>query len=125
VRRLGSIVLAAVLLGVPRGLDARTFGAQRSVYVDVAPEAPELTDFVAALARAIGEGAYSLATSPLEATMVIEVRNVARTETSDGRLMEAATLTVREGASGRPLILHYTPRRRARAAAQLVDHLSA
>ena len=42
VLRLGSVVLAAVLLGVPRALDARAFGVQRSVYLDVAPLAPEL-----------------------------------------------------------------------------------
>ena len=124
-RRLGSVVLAAVLLGVPRGLDTRTFGAQRSVYVEVAPQAPELTDFAAELERAIGDAAYSLATSPSRATMVIEVRNVAKAETTDGRPMEAVTLTVREGASTRPLILHYAPPRRARAAFRLLETLSA
>jgi len=125
VRRLGSLVLAAILLGVPRGLDARTFGAQRSVYLEVAPQAPELTDFVAELERAIGDAAYSLAARPSQATMVIEVRNVATAETSGGRPMEAVALVVREGAAARPLILHYTPSRRARAASRLIETLSA
>ncbi len=124
-RRLGSVVLAAILLGVPRGLDARTFGAQRSVYLDVAPLAPELTDFVAELERAIGSAAYSLAARPAEATMVIEVRNVATAETADGRPMEAVALVVRERAAARPLILHYSPPRRARAAARLIETLGA
>lgn len=124
-RRLGSVVLAAVLLGVPRVLDTRAFGAPRSVYLDVAPQAPELTDFAAELERAIGDTAYSLATSPSRATMVIEVRNVAKAETADGRPMEAVTLEVREGTSTRPLILHYSPPGRARAASRLLEALSA
>ena len=124
-RRLSSVVLAAILLGAPRALDARTFGAQRSVYLDVAPLAPELTDFMAELERAIGDAAYSLAARPSEATMVIEVQNVATAETSDGRPMEAVTLVVREGTSARPLILHYSPPSRARAASRLIESLSA
>ena len=43
--RLGSILLTALLTGVPRALDARAFGAQRSVYVEVAPNDPELASF--------------------------------------------------------------------------------
>lgn len=124
-RHLGSVILAAVLLGVPRGLDTRAFGAQRSVYIDVAPRAPELTGFVAELERAIGDAAYSLASRPAGATTVIEVRNVARGETSDGRPMEAVTLVVREGAASRPLVLHYTPPGRSRAASRLLETLSA
>lgn len=123
--RLGSVILAAALLGVPRALGARTFGAPRSVYIDVAPLAPELTGFVAELERAIGDAAYSLAAGPSEATMVIEIQNVATAETSDGRPMEAATLVVREGTSARPLILHYAPPHRGRAASRLLETLSA
>ena len=124
-RRLGSVVLAAILLGVPRGLDARTFGAQRSVYLEVAPQAPELTDFVTELERAIGGAAYSLAARPSEATMVIEVRNVATAKASGGRPMEAIALVVREGTATRRLILDYSPSRRARAASRLIEALSA
>ena len=124
-RHLGSVVLAAVLLGVPRGLDTRAFGAQRSVYVDVAPQSPELTAFVAELERAIGDAACSLASQPTATTTVIEVHNVARAETSPGRPMEAVTLVVREGAAFRPLVLHYTPPGRARAASRLLETLGA
>lgn len=122
--RLGSVILAAALLGVPRALGARTFGAPRSVYVDVAPQAPELTDFVRELERAIGDAAYSLAACPSEATMVIEVQNIATAETSDGRSMAAVTVVLREGTSARPWILHYDPPQRARAASRLVERLS-
>lgn len=45
--RLGSVVLAAVLLGVPRVLDAGAFGAQPSVYLAVATMDPKLRGFAA------------------------------------------------------------------------------
>ena len=119
--RLGPVVLAAVLLGVPRALDARAFGAQRSVYVDLAPLAPELQDFASELERAIGGTAYSLAARPSEATVVVEVLNVARSIGSDGGEMEAATFAVREEGHTRPLVLHYAPEQRARAARLLLE----
>jgi hypothetical protein len=125
VRHLGSVILATILLGVPRALETRTFGAQRAVYIDVAPESPELTDFVQELERAIGEGALALVADPSEATAVIEVRNLAAAEASDGGAMEAVTVVVRRGTSVRPLILHYAPPRRARAASRLIEALSA
>jgi DNA integrity scanning protein DisA with diadenylate cyclase activity len=125
VLRLGSLILATVLLGVPRALDARAFGAQRSVYLEVAPQAPELTDFMAELERAISAAALSLATRPTGATMVIEVQSLATARTSDGGRMEAVSLVVRDGASALPLILHYSPPHRARAATRLVEKLSA
>jgi hypothetical protein len=123
VLRLGPVVLAAVLLGVPQALDARAFGAQRSVYVDLAPLAPELLDFAAELERAIGGTTYSLATRPSEATVVIEVLNVARSTGSDGGEMEAATFAVRDGQRIRPLVLHYAPGQQARAARLLLEQL--
>jgi hypothetical protein len=125
VLRLGSVILATVLLGVPRALDGRAFGAQRSVYVDVAPEFPELTDFLAELERAIDDAAVTLAERPAEATTVIEVQNVATAEGPQGARMEAVTLVVREGARARPMILHYAPTERTRAAGRLVETLSA
>jgi hypothetical protein len=94
------------------------------VYLDVAPEFPELTDFLAELERAIGAAAVTLATRPAEATTVIEVQGVARAEGHRGDPMEAITLVVREGASARPLILHYAPSDRSRAASRLVETLS-
>ncbi len=121
--QLGSVVLAAVLLGVPRALEARAFGAQRSVYVEVAPQAPQLTDFAEELERAIGGTAYSLAAQPTEATVVVEVLNVARSTASNGGEMEAATFAIRDGRRTRPLVLHYEPGQQARAARLLLDSL--
>jgi hypothetical protein len=125
VLRLGSVILATVLLGVPRALDSRSFGAQRSVYLDVAPELPELSDFLEELERAIGAAAVTLAERPTEATTVIEIQKVARAEDPHGDRMEAVTLVVREGASAHPLILYYAPPDRSRAASRLVETLSA
>ena len=112
-RHLCSVVIAAVLLGVPRVLDGRSFGAQRSVYVEVAPESPELADLVTELGRAIGGAAYSLASSPSEATLVVELLGVGTSRAADGRSMEAASFTIREGSGSRPVVLHYPPDRRA------------
>jgi hypothetical protein len=122
--RLGSVVLAAVLLGVPRVLEGRTFGGPRPVYVDVAAEAPELTDLTTELGRAIDGAAYSLTSGPSEATLVVELLGVTTARGADGRLMEAASFTIRDGARSRPLVLHYAPGQRARAARALVRELS-
>lgn len=122
-RRLGSVVLAAVLLGVPRALDARAFGSQGSVYIETAPLSPELTDLTAELKRAIGETAYTLASRPSEATLVVELVGVSTTRSTDGSPMEAASFSVRDGARRRPVILHYAPDQRARAARALLEGL--
>jgi hypothetical protein len=119
------MILSAVLLGVPRALGSQVFGAQRSVYIDVAPLPPELTDFTAELERALGRATLALARRPSEATTVIEVQRVARSRSSAGGEMEAVTLLVREGSSVRRMILHYAPQGRARAAAHLLDRLAA
>jgi hypothetical protein len=119
-----SVVLAAVLLGVPRALEARWFGAQRPVYVDVAPEAPELTGLAHELERAIDRAACSLASRRSEATLVVELVGVSTTTGRDGRRMEAATFLLRDGTRRRPVVLHYPPGGRAGAARALVDVLS-
>jgi hypothetical protein len=123
VLRLGPVVLSAVLLGVPRALDAEAFGAQRSVYVDLAPLAPELLDFTTELERAIGETTYSLAARRSEATVVVEVLNVARAAGSNGAEMEAVTFAIRDGRRTRLVVLHYAPGRRAVAARLLLEKL--
>jgi hypothetical protein len=123
VLRLGPVVLAAVLLGVPRALDARAFGAQRSVYVELASVSSDLRDFTTELERAIGETAYSLAPRPSEATVVVEVLNVVRSTDADSREMEAAAFAVREGRRVRRLVLHYAPGQRAQAARLLLEKL--
>jgi hypothetical protein len=114
-----------VLLGVPRALDARAFGVQRSVYIDVAPQAPELRDFAAELERAIVVGVHALATRRSEATLVVELMSVSRSAGADGRPMEAATFSLREGPRSRPIVLHYAPEQRAEAARRLIDGLRA
>jgi hypothetical protein len=123
VLQLGSVVLAAVLLGVPRALETRAFGVQRSVYLDVAPQAPELQGLAAELARAIEGAAYTLAADPSEATLVVELLNVTRCTDSKGRPVEAAVFTLRDGRRARPVMLHYAPGERARATRLLLDSL--
>lgn len=122
--RLGSVVLASVLLGVPRAVETRAFGVQRAVYIDVAPQAPELLDFAAELKRAIGAGAYTLASRPSKNTVVIELLNVSRSGSADGRSMEAAAFSLRDDGRTRRVMLHYPPGERARAAQLLLDTLS-
>ena len=123
--RLGPMILSAVLLGVPRALGSQVFGTQRSVYIDVAPLPPELTDFTEALEGAIGEASWTLARGASEATTVIEIQSVARSRASSGDGMDAVTLVVREEGSVRRMVLHYAPRGRAEAAAHLLERLAA
>lgn len=123
--RLGSVLLAAVLLGVPRALEARAFGAQRSVYVEVAPLAAELREFAEALERALAGAAWSLATRPSEATLVIEVLAAARARSPEGRPVEAVSIAVRDACGAQPLLLHYDPGRRDCAARALLARLPA
>jgi hypothetical protein len=122
--RLGSVVLAAVLLGVPRALDARAFGVQRSVYIDVAPQAPELLNFAVELERAIATGTHALVTRRSEATLVVELLSVSGSTGADGRAMEAASFSLREGPRTRSVVLHYRPGQRAEAARRLIESLS-
>jgi hypothetical protein len=124
VRQLGSVVLAAVLLGVPRVLEGRALGARRSVYVEIAPVSPELEDLVTELGRAIGAAAWSLASRRSGPTQVVELLGVRTSRAADGRVMEAASFAVREGSQSRPVVLHYPPDQRARATRALVQHLA-
>ena len=123
-RYVGSVILAAVLSGVPRALDARVFGSQRSVYIEVASPAPELTDLTAELKRAIGNAAYSLASRPTEATLVVELLGVSTSRSADGRAMEAASFVIRDGDRHQPVVLHYRPGQRTLAAEALLRKLS-
>ena len=118
-RHVGSVVLAAVLLGLPRALDARAFGAQRSVCVEVAPQGPELTDFTTELEGAIEGAAVSL-----------EIHAAGRTSHGSGKPGVRALLT-RETSLGPPhgiapggLGVHPVcgPDRRAPAAAAACPH---
>jgi hypothetical protein len=116
VLRLGSAILASVLLGVPRALDARAFGAQRSVYLEVAPSSPELTAFAAELSRALADAGFSMAVRPDGATLVVEVHGLWRSKEIGGTASEAISFTVRDRQGTRPLVLHYAPEERPAAA---------
>ena len=94
------------------------------MYVDVAPQAPELLGFATELKRAIGAGAYTLAPQPSENTLVIELLTVSRLTGADGRSMEAAAFSLRDGRETRRVMLHYPPGERAGAAQLLLDTLS-
>ena len=120
--RLGSAVLASVLLGVPRALDARTFGVHRAVYVEVAPSSPELTAFADELSRGLAEAGVSLAARPGDATLVVEVHALWRSSGGE-QASEAISFTVRDGRGSRPLVLHYAPEARPAAARALLRSL--
>ena len=119
-RPIGSLVLASVLLGVPRALDARAFGARRPVYVEVSPASPGLLAFGDALSRALAEQpAWSLSATRAEGATVVDVIALASGRDARGRAVEAITLSVSEGGRARRIVLHALAgqrQRRARAA---------
>ncbi len=120
--RLGSAILASVLLGVPRALDTRAFGSPRSVYIQVAPDSPELSAFGEELSRALAEAGVSLATGPAGATLVVDVHGLWRSQ-AHGRVTEAIRFTARDGSGTRRLVLHYAPESRSAAARMLLRSL--
>jgi hypothetical protein len=120
--RLGSLVLTGVLLGVPRALEARTFGVQRAVHVEVSPRSPGLDAFARELERALVESSCTVAADRSDATVVVDVRSAA--SISDvGGASESVLLTVRDRAGARPLVLCYPAERAAGAARALLDRL--
>jgi hypothetical protein len=125
VLRLGSAILASVLLGVPRALDARAFGAPRSVYVQVAPDSPELSAFAEELTRALADAGVSLATAPAGATLVVDVHGLWRSESTSGSVTEAIRFTARDRTGTRRLVLHYARESRSAAARVLLRSLEA
>lgn len=120
--RLGSAILASVLLGVPRALDARAFGSPRSVYIQVAPDSPELSAFAEELTRALADAGASIATGPAGATLVVDVHGLWRTE-AEGRVTEAIRFTARDRSGARRLVVHYAPGSRSAAARALLRAL--
>jgi hypothetical protein len=122
--RLGSILLSALLTGVPRALDTRAFGAQRSVYVEVAPADPELSSFARELERALAAAAYTLVTERAQATLVVEVHGFARSAVARGRGRDTVLMTVGRGRARHPLVLDHAPGQRAQAARVLLEALS-
>jgi hypothetical protein len=123
VLRLGSAILASVLLGVPRALDARAFGAARSVYIQVAPDSPELSAFAEELTRALVDAGLSVATHPAGATLVVDVHGLWRSVGGTGSVTEAVRFTARDERGTRRLVLHYAPETRRAAARALLRSL--
>jgi len=123
VLRLGSAVLTAVLLGVPRALDTRAFGADRSVYFQVADPSPGLAGFADALSRALERAGGRAVKSPAGATTVVEVHGLWRLGARGPGPSRAISLTVQDARGRRPLVLHYAAGREAEAARALLDVL--
>jgi hypothetical protein len=123
VLRFGSAILASVLLGVPRALDARSFGAQRSAYIEMAPSSPELEAFAGELSRALAAAGFSMAARPGGPTLVVEVHALWRSRSAGGPASETISFTVRDRQGWRPLILHYAPEERPAAARALLRSL--
>jgi hypothetical protein len=121
--RLGSAILASVLLGVPRALDTRAFGAARSVYVQVAPDSAELTAFASELFRALLDAGLSAATCPTGATVVVDVHGLWRSVAKRGQASEAVSFTARDRRGTRLLVLQYAPETRPAAARALLRSL--
>ena len=121
--RLGSAILASVLLGVPRALDTRAFGAPRSVYIQVAPDSPELSAFAEERSRALAEAGVSLATGAAAATLVVDVQGLWRSETAKGGVTEAIRFTARDQRGTRRLVLPYAPESRPAAVRALLRSL--
>jgi len=123
VLRLGSAILASVLLGVPRALDTRAFGSARSVYIQVAPDSPELSAFAEELSRALTDAGVSVATGPAGAALVVDVHGLWRSESASGGVTEAIRFTARDRNGTRRLVLHYAPESRSAAARALLRSL--
>jgi hypothetical protein len=123
--RLGSVILTAVLLGVPRTLDGRAFGSTPSVYLEVADLSPELAGFAEELSRALEESGCRVAARPTGATTVVEVHSLWSRADPGPDPSEAISFTVRDARGRRPLVLHYPPGRRAQAARALLRALDA
>jgi hypothetical protein len=121
--RLGSILLTAVLLGVPRALEARAFGSTRAVHVDVAPQDPELASFAEELDRALAAATHTLAPRPFPATLVVEVHGFARSAPAGEGIRHAVLVSQGRGRTFRPLILDHGPGQRAQAARALIEAL--
>lgn len=121
--RLGSALLASVLLGVPRALDTRAFGGPRSVYVQVAPDSPELAAFAAELTRALGEAGFSTAARPTGATLVVDVHSLWRSVGGSGAARESVSFTAHDRRGPRLLVLQYAPEARPAAARALLRSL--
>jgi hypothetical protein len=120
---LGSAILTAILLGVPRALDGRVFGSPPSVYVEVADPSPELAGFAEELSRALEEAGCHVTARPTGTTVVVEVHSLWPCAGPGSDPSEAIGFTVGDARGRRPLVLHYPLSCRAQAARALLRAL--
>jgi hypothetical protein len=118
VLRLAFLILAAVLLGLPRALRGGASVARaHSVYVEVAPGDPSLAAFGAALEAELEREHFAPAESPTPDTLIVEIHGVATLRARDGKSRQAITITLREQDRSQRLVLDYG-RGNVRAAAR-------
>jgi hypothetical protein len=123
---VGALLLSAVLSSIPRIFRRAVFNVRiRLPYVEVTPDDAALVDFTTELTRAIDRHSRSLAEQCLDNARVVEVRRLVRLRSQDGTKYEEAVSVILDGDERFcPLILHYSPCQRARAAQTLVQRLS-
>jgi hypothetical protein len=124
-RRIGSMLLASVLLGVPRALALRALRAREWVLVEVSPLVPELRVFAVELERALREASRERLGAPcrVDTTTVVDVLGAVSQVGGAGGPMCAVSLAVRGRRASRPLVVHYRPGRAAEAARALLAQL--
>jgi hypothetical protein len=124
--RLGALMLASVLLGLPRLFRAESaVPRRRSRYVEPAPSDAALLDFIAQLAPVIDEHCRSLAVTGDGGTTVVEIHGRA-SQATQARRPGAEAIRVSVEATGRVqrLVLHGPPDRRSDMARALVRWLT-
>jgi hypothetical protein len=123
--QIGSALLTAVLLGVPRALETRTFGAaSRPVFVEVSRLDARLADFTAALEREIVAACHRLVGNVRAAPAVVEIHNVWAARKARAPQTEAACVTVRRGYDATPMVVQYVSGCRQAAARTLIQALA-
>jgi hypothetical protein len=93
------------------------------VYIQVAPDSPELAAFAAEITRALGDAGLSTATRPAGATLVVDVHSLWRSVGGSGPAMEAVSFTARDRRGTRLLVLQFAPAARPVAARALLRSL--
>jgi len=123
--RLGSMLLTAVLMGVPRALDGRAFGTASAtiIHVKVAPHDPDLAALADELERALAAASYELTPVASRATLVVEVHRLAREARPPDGERRALLVTLGEGRARRPIVVEDDPDQRRHAARALLDAL--
>ncbi len=123
--RLGSLILTAVLLGLPRLFPGSAASLRRrSPHVEPAPCDPALLDFIAELRPLIDSHCRALADPDPGNPVVVEIhRLVPRTGKDGTRVAEAISVSVQADGRFQPMIFECRPGRRSPAARALVAML--